>query len=223
MWRSKKCSICISKNYCEELCAYTKISADRRTICRYKNYLQLELFDQKNWRTIYISKKYQKIQEIRVEKVFHLQIKELLLNWETCCRWKSFVQMKEIFHLQIKDLSRDWRIICIPNHNLQIEEKCTDRVIQSAGWRTTYISTNCMQIKKHLPVKQVFHLQVEKLTANWGVIYKSKKYSTAYQRNICRLRNCLEFKELRADWSLVCRLMKYSIYRLKTYLQIKEL
>ena len=112
--------------------------ADRRTICRSKNYLQLEdLFA--GWRTVYKSNKYLICTSkncLQIEELFPDERIVCRLNDYSIGRLKNDLQIEEVFHLQIEELYANWQI-------------ANPRSIQSADQRTI------CRLKRYLQIEEL--------------------------------------------------------------------
>ena len=135
----KKYFICRSKN-----CLQTEeISAVLSLTCRWKKYLQINYLQRKVLRTICRPNKY------------------VLIKTCSICVSKNYLQIDEIFHLQPEELSADQKTMhrsknystCIPKNYLPIQKLFADpRII--------------CRSKKYDQIKEVFHLQIEELSAD---------------------------------------------------------
>ena len=212
--------ICRSKNYIR--------SADRRTICRWKNYIQIEELSA-NWRTICKLKNCLQIKEVLICRLKNvLQIEELFADERTVCRINDYsigrlnndLQIKDAFDLKVEEVSMDWRSIWFANwkticrltnckskkysicrlkNYLQIEELFADRRTIEADGRTIFDIRTTFADQR-----TILDLQIEEPSANWRTICKSKNYRSR-SKNYIQPKNC------------ICRLKKY-ICRSKNYI-----
>ena len=146
-----------------------------RTICRFKNYLQVEEVPT-NWERTWSADP-----RIVCRLRNHLQMKELsadqrittLVDWRMVCRSKKYLicmlknymqidelQVKEAFDLQTEELNADRRTICRLKNNLLIEQLSAEqRIIPMADRRMLCRSIN--------------YLQVDELFACWIIFCRS--------------------------------------------------
>ena len=166
-------------------------------------------------------------------------------DWSAICGLKNYLQIKEICaaqssirrskknsifrlnnYLQAKGLPADvrtncrWKIICISKNYLQ--SKVFDLQIKE-------LSTGLINMCR---LKEVFHLEIKELSADWRIIYKSKfslqmeehffdnkLFTEQITKNYLLIEEiCVDRRSIpTADWTIMCRLMKCSICRLKNY------
>lgn len=107
-----------------------------------------------------------------------------------------------------------------------------------------YWSSICIEEVINLQIEKKFHLQIERISADWRLINRSKNdlqinVWSADPRSILstdwgtiyRWKNYLHIEEIcadrrsapPADWRIICILKKYSIWRLENYPNIEEL
>ena len=149
---------------------------------------------------------------------FNVQIEKLFTHWKIICRLKNYLQTKKlstlIYYWLIDLLSTLIGLL------LSLREKCPDMelfllriFLHSCVPRIIWKSKNYLQIKEICVIKEVFHLQIEELSADQRSISYAARRTIAEQTIIfCKLKIC------RSKKYLICWL---NIYRLKNYLQIK--
>ena len=121
---------------------------------------------------------------------FNVQIEKLFTHWKIICRLKNYLQTKKlstlIYYWLIDLLSTLIGLL------LSLREKCPDTelfllriFLYSCIPRIIWKSKNYLQIKEICVIKEVFHLQIEELSAD------QRSISYAARRTICRTNNYL--------------------------------
>ena len=198
----------------------TKCKSKKYSICRSKNYLKIEeLFG--DWGIVYKSikylicrsKKYLWIQELSAGKVWPAVWRSTWFgDWRTIYTLKNYLQIEKFSRNRRFIWSADRRIVCRLNKGLLHWLMEEWSSDKRSIWSS--VRRSIYGSKNYLQAKVWSLDQKNILFADWRTICRLTNWKSK-KYSICRLKEYLQMAELNADRKTICRL--------KNHLPIKEL